>query len=424
MAPMPAGTGTPSRPAAEGGPLRPPPARRWLWALTHVLVRLPRPTGVGLTLLIASLIAAVVGAARLQNLLLLLGVLAAGLVLAGVLLPPFMLHSLTVSRTLPRRAMAGVPVAIEVRLRGPRRWPGVPTCTVRDQPSPTGGGGGVAYVPGGTRAVDPGVGAVYHTRFRRRGRHRFGVYLLETAAPFGFARSVRAGVHPEEILVLPRVRRVTLPPLPQTRVPARHQTLGRPSRAALDEDFAGLREWRPGESPRHIHWRTSARLRRLVIREHEAPSDRRVTVALETALPDSGGSRGQALARFERAVALTASVCAALDREGVAYRLALGGQRPLITRFGHGRRHLDAMLTLLAEVPPDPVGTAGRMHASLDLAAPRDAACIWVRLDAADPPAVPGGTACVRPGESGGGRPKAVGRSAAYGRRSDAGGVP
>jgi len=378
----------------------PPRAQRFSWslALQHAIVRVPRPTVAGWVLLGVSLMAAVVGAHRLENLLLLLGALAAGLVGAGIVLPPFLLRGLQVTRRLPRRAMAGVSVPIEVHVRGPRRWPGVPTCTVSDQPSPTGGGGGTAHVPGATRADDPGTRAVYHTRFRRRGRHRLGVYVLETAAPFGFARAVRAAVAPDEILVLPRVRRISLPPLPLPRVTAMRLSWGRPSRSAQDEDFAGLREWRPGENPRRIHWRSSARTGRLLMREHEAPSDRRVTVALETALPADQSTRRQAHARFERAVALAASVCAALEREGIAYRLALGGGHPIVTRFGLGTRHLDGLLQHLAEVAPDPAGTATEMLARLDLGAPRDAACLWVRCVPDEPPRVPGGTACLRPG--------------------------
>ena len=274
----------------------------------------------------------------------------------------------------------------------------MPTCVVTDQPSPTGGGGGTAYIAGTAGGDLEGATGVYYARFRRRGRHRIGVFLAETATPFGFAKALRVAIAPDEILVLPRVRRISLPTLPDPRVPARRQNWGRPSRSSLEEEFAGLRDWRPGENTKHIHWRTSARLNRLVMREHEAPSDRRVTVALETAMPESDGGRRKAEARFERAVALAASVCAALERDGGVYRLALGGQRGRCTRFAHGRAHLDALLAALAEVQADPAGTAERMHRALELAVPRDAACIWVRLDPADPPEVSAGTACLRPG--------------------------
>jgi len=55
-----------------------------------------------------------------------------------------------------------------------------------------------------------------------------------------------------------------------------------------NEEFAGVREFRSGDNPRLIHWKTSARLPdQLFLRQFEPQTDQHVTVILDTALPAS-----------------------------------------------------------------------------------------------------------------------------------------
>ncbi|MHC5019212.1 MAG: DUF58 domain-containing protein [Planctomycetota bacterium] len=372
-------------------------ARPRLWTRLQLLaVRIPRPTLAGWTALAVSLVGAWMAAENGENLALIAAALALGLTLAGIALPALLARDLRVTRNLPRRAMAGADLPVTVRVEGAGRRGGVPPCTVTDIPPRGAGGGGQARVPGSRRG-SPTAEGVYRARFRRRGLHQLGVYVLETAAPFGFARALVAGRQPEEILVLPRIRPIELPRLPEPRVPVRRRSWGRPARDHQMEDFAGMREWRPGENPRRIHWRTSARRGILVMREYESPADRRVTVALETRLAE--GDRNREAARFERAVTLAASLCAALERRGSAYRLALGGAgNGGCTPFGHGRAHLDRLLVRLAMVQPDPAATAEAMHEEMELGLPGDAAVLWVRTGAGEAPDAPGGVATLRPG--------------------------
>lgn len=367
-----------------------------VWTRLQLLaVRVPRPTRAGWTALAISAGAAALAADNGHNLALIAAALGLGLTLAGIVLPALLVRDLRVVRNLPRRAMAGADLAVTVRVEATGRRGSVPICTVVDVPGRGAGGGGEARIPGSRRGTACAEG-VYRTRFRRRGLHRLGVYVLETAAPFGFARAMIAADQPEEILVLPRIRPVRLPPLPSPRVPVRRRAWGFPARDHQLEEFAGLREWRPGENPRRIHWRTSARRGILVMREYESPADRRVTVALETRIAEGDPNRESA--RFERAVALAASLCAALERRGSAYRLALGGSGGGCTQFGHGRAHLDRLLVRLALVQPDPAATAEAMDHQMELGLPPDAAVIWVRTGTGETPAAPGGTAVLRPG--------------------------
>ena len=66
-------------------------------------------------------------------------------------------------------------------------------------------------------------------------------------------------------------------------------------------DIRTLREFSPGDDPRDLHWKQSARMRRWIVREREAERDRVLFLAIDNALAAPGDPA--ALERFESAVA-------------------------------------------------------------------------------------------------------------------------
>ncbi len=104
-----------------------------------------------------------------------------------------------------------------------------------------------------------------------------GVVRVDLPPPKGLSgdalRIVVRSVYPlglftaESVLQTAWVRRVHPKPAGDLPLPAPDLTLqgdaasvaGMRSGAAGGDDFAGLREWRPGDSPRHIDWRAAAR---------------------------------------------------------------------------------------------------------------------------------------------------------------------
>jgi uncharacterized protein (DUF58 family) len=91
---------------------------------------------------------------------------------------------------------------------------------------------------------------------QRRGRHRLPCITLHTIFPLGLFRAwahVRLDSH---YLVYPAAEsRHTLP-----RAPAWHANLSG-DRGHGSDDFAGLRNYHPGDSLRHVHWKAVARER-------------------------------------------------------------------------------------------------------------------------------------------------------------------
>jgi len=81
-------------------------------------------------------------------------------------------------------------------------------------------------------------------------------------------------------------------------------------------DDASLRDYRPGDDLRRVHWRTSARRAELMVRQDERAARRPVTVLLD--LPDDD-------ATAEWSISAAASVALALLRSGHRVRLLGGG---------------------------------------------------------------------------------------------------
>ncbi len=130
--------------------------------------------------------------------------------------------------------------------------------------------------------------AVWHYELpvTRRGIYHWQQVQLRTGAPLGLFWAVRSQVVPVRAIVHPQV-------LPLTRCPLIDQMGGDPSLQVMSQQLAqaapegmtrSLRPYRWGDSMRLIHWRTSAKLGELRVRELETfTSGQAIVIALDTA---------------------------------------------------------------------------------------------------------------------------------------------
>jgi uncharacterized protein (DUF58 family) len=142
----------------------------------------------------------------------------------------------------------------------------------------------------------------YRRTLPRRGIHRLSGLRLSTRFPFGLLRRSIDVEAPTDLLAYPALVPVSDPLL--TGGLAQVGEKQSPARARSG-DFHGLRELRPGDDPRDIHWRTTARRGRPFVREFEEETGRTVVVVLETGADYSD-------AEFETAVSYAASLALAL----------------------------------------------------------------------------------------------------------------
>lgn len=272
---------------------------------------------------------------------------AGGVVLAAVVVAWWAVGrrapNLEVTRTVrPARVPAGGSCRVELSLRN-RSRAATPVLTLVDGVEPdTVARNRVAPLPGGATAV-----MRYHLPLDRRGIVTVGPLTVEHRDAFGLV--LRSATWPSvfEVIVLPKVHALTpVPPAPGDEPDTgaqRHRTL-----ATAQEEFASLRDYVAGDDVRKVHWPSTARTGRPIVRQFDQPWQRRTTVVLDTRRgtydPDA----------FERAVSAAASVVAlGDDRELVRLVSTCGIDTGYITSDGE----LQAALDLLAAVQPRGTGS-------------------------------------------------------------------
>lgn len=138
---------------------------------------------------------------------------------------------------------------------------------------------------------------------------------VSSGFPFGLFHKSVVLDQPARVLIRPRVRTLRPGVLPDMLANAgRERSLRRSDRTG-DEYFA-LREYTPGDSPRFIAWRASARMDTLVVREHARRTTRRVRLVL---LVSPGATEDDA----ERAIELAASFAGAIGRADATARVEI-----------------------------------------------------------------------------------------------------
>jgi uncharacterized protein (DUF58 family) len=194
--------------------------------------------------------------------------------------------------------------------------------------------------------VAPGatVRAAYRIPTTRRGRFRLGPLVAAVTDPFGIAQREWPVAATADVVVCPRVHPIVAPGAGSGRRPG-------PDPAASvrglvhDErgEFRTLRDYEVGDELRRVHWRSTARTGRLVVRQDEAPWLPRVSVVLDVRT-DGYDERS-----FEVAVEAAASIATALRRERRPTTLLTGAGLSLT---GTGADAPHALLEQLATLEP------------------------------------------------------------------------
>ncbi len=187
-------------------------------------------------------------------------------------------------------------------------------------------------------------------RLERRGEVRSHSLLLKSTWP-GLLFEARARfVLPIETLALPRTRRVRK--LAWLRAAGVSQDPSSSGARRGEAEFRHLREYRVGDPVSRIHWKSSARQGRTLIRELDAERSKRVEFEFDTRMAHGETARGQAL--FETGVIAAAGLLASLLRSGAVVRFRLGGR--LMGRDLSGTRDLRRALRLLALIESQAAG--------------------------------------------------------------------
>jgi uncharacterized protein (DUF58 family) len=289
---------------------------------------------------------------------------------AAVAVVPFFRTTFSAERELPRFGSVGQPLlfAVSIRNRSRRAQSGLQVLDNLVDPRPdfaefvvafrgTRGGksSGFASAPDPRRVQGPkprelpplAVGGATSVQLEllplKRGVLRFASVTLARPDPFGLFRAFCTVPLPGAITILPRRY-----PLPALALPGaqRYQHGGVALAAAIgeSEEFVSLRDYRPGDPMRRIHWRSWAKVGRPVVKEFQDEFFVRHALILDTF------AKPEELAVFEEAVSVAASFACTMDTQESLLDLLFVGPEAFSFTIGRGVAHADQMLELLASV--------------------------------------------------------------------------
>jgi uncharacterized protein (DUF58 family) len=369
------------------------PSTPRLWnALTWPVRTLLRLTRDGLLFTLLALTCAVAAgrADRLANIPLLLCLTLFSLLAAALILGGRCVRRLRLARRCPERTFAGEPVTVTLTVANPALLPATGlliverlrslTDTPRESaaagesrrllPSPTPGPAGDGETFATVVAGRDRERAQYLLLLRRRGLYRFRRTRLATVFPFGFWRTQSEKSLPGRVVVYPRLGEIDPALFAEVEQALARLRRVRPSREELE--FRGLREYRHGDHPKWIHWRSSARHAQLMVKEFEQPQAKRVVILLDTNLQRLGRER---LPAFELAISFTATAARELLRRGcevVSFMQPPGNsgtdRKSCLTEAllaSRERRNLDALFELLAGLRPNNARTLADARAHI-----------------------------------------------------------
>lgn len=335
-------------------------------AVQRYRVHMPREALVYMSILAVLCVGALVGHSNM--LMLVFGLMAGPFVLNGQATLAI-LKRLSVKRALPEHATVGENFTVKLGLQNDKRLLSAWMVTAEDvvQTSEEQLQPAILFT-----CVPPRSGreAAYEVRPAHRGLYEFGPVRVMSRFPLGLMeRSFELG-RVEELIVYPRIGSLKARWRHSVESGELHSAPEHARVGVTDDEFHRLREYRSGDNPRAIHWRTTARRNELTVREYQ--QSRQQDLLLVVDLFISPRPQPVELERVELAVSFAASVCVdqmqnATDSE---IELVLCGPANNGAVFAAGALSISGLLERLALAQsgpaPDLAWALGRASQSAD----------------------------------------------------------
>jgi uncharacterized protein (DUF58 family) len=158
----------------------------------------------------------------------------------------------------------------------------------------------------------------------RRGIVRVGPATTVRSDPLGLLRREHAFDDVHELYVHPRTTAI-----PSTSAGLIRDLEGNPTRRLVDSDmsFHAIREYAPGDSQRQVHWKSTAKTGRLMVRQFEESRRSRMAVVLAAATTEFADDD-----EYELAVSAAASLGLRAVRDARDLDIVTGSDIPRVVR--------------------------------------------------------------------------------------------
>lgn len=191
-----------------------------------------------------------------------------------------MLQAARIHRETPRRAMVGELFSIDLTLENQRQYLSLWMISISDQ---------IKHAHDQLEAtvmfsrVSPKTSLVgqYELSLSHRGYYQLGPMRLSSRFPLGLIERSRVVRTMDQVLIYPRIGKVR--PNWRQKVDGGAEQVDQqlPKRGVYHDDFHRLREFRSGDNPRDIHWRSTARRGELILREYYQNRDHVLAIVVD-----------------------------------------------------------------------------------------------------------------------------------------------
>lgn len=296
-------------------------------------------------------------------LLLLFGMMAGPFVLNGWVVVA-MLARVKIVRDHPMTAQAGSFFSVEITLQNEKRFLSSRLVEVRDviignrireEPS-------VTFVRVGPKEERVGH---YELCIAKRGLYQFGPIRISSRFPLGIGERGYTIPGLSELLVHPAIGKLLPGWKRRERELAESATRANARQGIFDDEFHSIREYRPGDSSRAIHWRSSARHGQVMVKEHQERREADVIVLL-----DFYETAEFTVYLQEKTVSLAATLCVEQTRHAASgtYRIVIAGKELQSLEVVGASRFREAALRALSVCMVSPRAQLAPMMISMSQA--------------------------------------------------------
>jgi uncharacterized protein (DUF58 family) len=324
-----------SRPPSPAGPLKPLRRKPFL-----------QFSRIGLFYIMAMLVMYLAATNSQANLLFAVFGLMFGVLLIAYAINWGVLRKLLIHRVFPDYAVVGQSTVLSYECKnGKRFWPSLSVLVSELDGAEAFVRSPVAYM----LHAAPGMTAVVPTEVipLRRGLCTFDRLEAVSTFPFGFLRRSFVVRQEENLLIYPALAKVAPALLHKCQSAQAGAANARPRRGGQDE-FYGIKEFRPGDNPRLIHWKRSASTGFLVAKEMTLIAPPCLLLLVDTQLP-SGLAAGPM--QVEKVIAMAASLATYALEAGMLVGVYAWNDPWTGVAPSRGQRHRRDVMTLLARLP-------------------------------------------------------------------------
>jgi uncharacterized protein (DUF58 family) len=265
--------------------------------------------------------------------------------LLAYLLPRKALHEVTATRIIPASAFEDDVINMDVVLEN-QGWRDRYMIEVIDAipaavPSLQTPMSFIAKLPGGKKRE-----YAMHVQCYKRGKYTIGPITLRSAYPLGISAIEHSIPETQpKLTVYPKVFEIShLPFFSATNMPS--SSAEAMAKSGGSEEFFGTREYRQGDSIKYIHWRSTAKYSKLIVKEFEIRCTSEISIILDLQQNASIGTGREST--LEYSIKLAASIAKYALEHGHTIQLIGFGDQFHVVPYARGIDKLSHVLDMLA----------------------------------------------------------------------------